>query len=124
MDPRLRDGVLAGGTLAALLAGLRCRGAVEALRDPLVVVSGVTTALLVEWAFLRYPDRLLAWWERPAVNRGSALGVVGAAVLVRRRPRLLAAGAWGLATYLALLWRLLRRGPRDVRAGERRQRHL
>jgi hypothetical protein len=106
MDPQIRDGLLAGVSLATLLDTLRRRAAVDTLRDPIPVAGGVATALLVEWAFLRYP-KLLSWWERPAVNRGSVLGLVGVAALARRRPRLLAAGVWGLATYLALLGRLL-----------------
>lgn len=107
MDPRIRDGLLSCGVLVTLLGTLQRQAAVDALRDPIPAMGGAATALLVEWAFLRYPDRLLAWWERPAVNRGSALGLIGATVLARRRPRLLAAGVWGLATYLALLGRLL-----------------
>jgi hypothetical protein len=108
MDPRRRDGLLAAGCLAGVLALLARRDGLATLRDPRAAAAGVTAALVVEWGFLRYPDRLLALWERPAVNRGSALGLLVAGVVARRRPRLLAAGAWGILTYILLLGRLLR----------------
>lgn len=63
---------------------------------------------------------LLSLWERPAVNRGSALGLLGGALLARRRPRLLAAGIWGLATYFALLVGLLLRRNGDEKAADGR----
>jgi hypothetical protein len=107
MDPRHRDGLLAGGAVVAVLALLGRRDALDALGNPRAVATGVGSALLVEWAFLRYPERLLELWERPAVNVGSALGLVGGAVLARERPRLLAAAVWGLGTYFGLLsWSL------------------
>lgn len=121
MDPRIRDGVLACLGLAVFLEGLRRQSSVDALRDPVAATAGVVAALLVEWAFLRYPERLLSWWERPVVHRTSSLGVCCGAALARRRSRLLAAGAWGLGTYLALLGRLLLRQHRDGPAAARRQ---
>jgi hypothetical protein len=107
MDPRHRDGLLAGGAVVAVLAMLVRRDALDALGDPRAAATGVGSALLVEWAFLRHPERLLELWERPAVNAGSALGLVGGAVLTRDRPCLLAAAVWGLGTYFGLLsWSL------------------
>jgi hypothetical protein len=106
MNPRHRDGLLALLALVGLMLPLgpdRWRR----LRDPGAALVGVGAALAVEWAFLRYPERLLSLWERPAVNRGSALALVGGGALARRHPRFLVAGVWGLLTYLGLLGRLL-----------------
>jgi hypothetical protein len=102
---RLRDAGLAGGMLVGLLILLDRSDGWRALRDPRAAATGVATALLVEWAFLRYPVRLLSLWERPVVNRG--LPVVLLTVARRwRQPRVLAAGVWGLATYVVLFVRL------------------
>ncbi|WP_276261446.1 hypothetical protein [Haloglomus litoreum] len=109
---RARDGTLA--VLALLgLVGILGSEAGRRLRDPVAALGGVGTALAVEWAFLRYPDRLLSLWERPLVNRGSAVALVAGAFAVRRYPRMLAAGIWGLATYLVLLARVVLRDGGD-----------
>jgi hypothetical protein len=99
MDPRRRDDGLAAGALAALLALLARDGALEELRRPSAASIGVGAAALVEWPFLRYPDRLLALWDRPGVASAAGLGLVGAALVARRHARLVAAGVWGLVTY-------------------------
>lgn len=115
---RVRDGLLAAGLLAVLLSMLRVNGDLGVLRNPRAAGMGVGAALFAEFAFLSYPDRLLSLWERPAVNRGSTLGLLGGALLARRRPRLLAAGIWGLATYFALLVGLLLRRNGDEKAAD------
>lgn len=99
---RIRDAVLAVATLGGLLWLLGADGR-QRLRDPLAAVTGVVTALVVEWAFLRFSDRLLSLWERPVVNRGSALALLAGGYLARGAPWALAAGCWGLMTYLGFL---------------------
>jgi len=99
----LGDGSLALACLAGLLGLLPRSGDADALGDPVAALAGVGTALLVEAAFLRSPERLLDWWRRPPVAVGSAGCLVGAAAVARRTPRLLAVGAWGLVAYLVLL---------------------
>lgn len=110
----LRDGLLAGLALVGLLWALGTDGR-RRLRDPVAALLGVGTALTMEWAFLRYPERLLSLWERPLVSLGSALGLLAAGVAARDSPRLVAAGCWGLVTYLLLLARVLGGGtdPRE-----------
>ncbi|WP_254822285.1 hypothetical protein [Haloglomus halophilum] len=103
MEPaRVRDGVLAGGCLASLLYVLGPDGR-QRLRDPGAALAGIGCALALEWAFIRYPEQLLSLWERPAVNRGSALALLGGGLLARGAPRVLAAACWGLVTYFGLL---------------------
>jgi hypothetical protein len=99
MDPQRRDDWLAAGALAALLALLARDGALDELRRPSATALGVGAAALVEWLFLRYPDRLLTLWDRPGVASAGGLGLVGAALAARRHAGLVAAGAWGLVTY-------------------------
>ncbi|MFB6206749.1 MAG: hypothetical protein ABEJ05_09530 [Haloglomus sp.] len=121
MDPnRRRDGRRACGLFAALLALLARRDALDRLRDPAAALAGVGAALAAEWAFLRYQERLLTRWDRTGVNTGSAILFLASGILGRRRPRLLAAGAWGLLTYLSLLAGLVsRRDPTEDGADER-----
>jgi hypothetical protein len=99
---RLRDAVLAVGLLGGLLSLLGSDGR-QRLRDPGAAIAGITAALVVEWAFLRYPDRLLSLWERPAINVGSALALLASGRFARGYPRVLAAACWGLVTYFGLL---------------------
>jgi hypothetical protein len=98
-----RDGLLALGTLGALVvAGTRLVGVAPFVR-PLAVVTGVVGALVIEWSFLASPT-LAAGWERRGVPVGSAAVVVlAAAVLAPRAPWLVGAAAWGLLTYTGLL---------------------
>lgn len=104
MDPRHRDGLLAAGGLVALLAAATAADALGAVADPLAAVAGVAGAVLLEVAFLRYPDRLLAVWERRGVPAAALLAalVVGT-VAVLTVPPGLGVLVWGLATYLVLL---------------------
>lgn len=104
MDPRYRDGLSAVVALAALLAvGVTVAGW-RVFVDPLALGVGFVGTLLLEAAFLRYPDRLLAVWERPGVAPGAAVAVlVAGAGAVWAAPWLLGALAWGLVGYLALL---------------------
>ncbi|SEN39714.1 hypothetical protein SAMN05216388_100314 [Halorientalis persicus] len=98
-----RDGVLAGGALVALIAAGTLIGG-DPFLDPRAPVVGVGGALAIEAAFLRYPDRLLALWARPAVALVGVGAVAGLGVLALWRvPWLLGALTWGLMTYLVLL---------------------
>lgn len=104
MDPRHRDGLLAVVGLAGLSAGAVRTVGPGPLLDPLAVVVGVAAALLVEAAFLRYPERLLARWERRGVPAASLLAVLAVGVAgLRYAPAVVGGLLWGLATYLALL---------------------
>jgi hypothetical protein len=97
-----RDGLLAGGVLVALLAvGTLVDG--DPFLDPRAVVLGVGGALLVEAAFLRYPERLLALWARPVVALAGVGAVAGfGLVALWRAPWVLGALTWGLGTYVTL----------------------
>jgi hypothetical protein len=104
VDPRHRDGLLAAGGLAVLLAGLAATDALGAVFDPTAAVAGVAGAVLLEVAFLRYPGRLLSFWERRGVPVAGLLAVLLTGVVAARdAPGAVGALAWGLATYLALL---------------------
>lgn len=104
MDPRRRDGLLALAGLAALLAGALTTVGAGPLLDPAAAAIGVSGAGLLEVAFLRYPDVLLAAWERRYVPLAGLLVVLGVGSLaVLYAPVLVGALAWGLVTYLALL---------------------
>lgn len=104
MNPRRRDGLLAAAVLVAVgTVGTATLGPAPFV-DPLAVAVGVVGSLAVEVLFLRYPDRLLAAWERRGVPLLAALLVVVAGVLAARHaPLVVGAVCWGLATYLALL---------------------
>jgi peptidoglycan/LPS O-acetylase OafA/YrhL len=105
VNPRLRDGLLAVGALVVLLASAGLAGAVDALTDPGAVLVGTVGALLLELAFLRYPERTRELWERPLVQAVSFVVVAGAGVLAVQSGLgwILAALAWGLLAYLLLL---------------------
>lgn len=104
MDPRHRDGLLAAAGLVALLAGAVAAEALGAVVDPLAAATGVAGAVLLEVAFLRYPDRLLAVWERRGVPLVGLLVVTAVgAVATLAVPAVLGVLVWGLATYLVLL---------------------
>lgn len=104
MDPRHRDGVLAAGGLVALLAGAAAAGALAAVVDPLAAAAGVAGTALLEVAFLRYPDWLLAAWDRRGAPTAALVVVLAlGAVAVGSIPAVLGVLVWGLATYLALL---------------------
>lgn len=101
--PLLRDGLLAGGALVALLVVGTLIGG-DPFFDPRAVALGVCGALAIEAAFLRYPGRLLALWARPAVALAGVGAVAGLGVLALwAAPWLLGALTWGLVTYLVLL---------------------
>ncbi|SDF29158.1 hypothetical protein [Halorientalis regularis] len=102
--PLSRDGLLAGGALTALLVVGTLTGDGGLVLDPRAVVVGVGGALAVEAAFLRYPERLLGLWARPAVALAGVGAVAGLGVLALWAARwLLGALIWGLGTYLGLL---------------------
>lgn len=105
MDPRNRDGLLALATLAALVSVAGWVGLAVVLLDPAPAVVGTIGALALEAAFLRYPDRTRALWGRPPVRALAVLLVVGGALLAARTGAgfVVAALAWGLVAYLALL---------------------
>lgn len=104
MDPRHRDGLLAVVGLAGISAGAVRTVGPGPLLDPLAVAGGVAAALLVEAAFLRYPERLLARWERRGVPAASLLAILAVGVAgLRYAPAVVGGLLWGLATYLALL---------------------
>ena len=104
MDPRHRDGLLAAGGLVVLLAGAAAVDALGTVLDPLAAVAGVAGAVLLEVAFLRYPERLLGLWGRRGVPTAGLLTVLAVgAVAVQVAPGVLGALVWGLAAYLALL---------------------
>jgi hypothetical protein len=102
---RARDATAATAVLGAVLALLQRQGGLDALRDPVAAGAGLGCGLAVEWAFFRYPERLLRLWDQPLVAVASAATVLGAAWRCRRSPRLLAAAVWGLLPYFALLAR-------------------
>ncbi|WP_227738904.1 hypothetical protein [Halorientalis pallida] len=103
----MRDGLLASGVLAALLVAGTLTGG-DPFLDPRAPVVGVGGALAVEAAFLRYPERLLALWARPAVALAGVGAVAGLGVVALwAAPWLLGALTWGLVTYVGLLTCLL-----------------
>jgi hypothetical protein len=103
-----RDGILAVATLAAVLAAGLWTVGPGVFARPVAVGVGVGGAVVVEWLFLSYPDRLLALWERPVVAVAS-VAVLGGLLVVSWQvsPWLLGAVGWGLVTYLCLLGCLL-----------------
>jgi DMSO reductase anchor subunit len=104
VNARHRDGLLALLGLAALLAGVAATGPLRELLAPRAVVTGVVGALALEFCFLRYPDRLLAAWERRGVPMVAlATLLVAGVVAVRALPWLVSAAVWGLVVYLGLL---------------------
>lgn len=104
VDPRRRDGLLALAGFSALLAGALATVGADPLFDPAAVAVGVAGSVLLEVAFLRYPDVLLAAWERRGVPVAGLLLVIGlGAVAARFAPVLVGALAWGLVAYLGLL---------------------
>lgn len=104
MNPRHRDGVLAVLGLAGLVTVVTATTGPGALLDPRAVAVGVLGAVTVELAFLRYPERTLAVWERPGVPVAALAALfVSAVVAVRYVPWLVPACCWGLVVYLVLL---------------------
>ncbi|WP_226022254.1 hypothetical protein [Halomicrobium salinisoli] len=99
-----RDDLLALLAVGALLALLARRSGLGALANPAAAVAGVAGAVLIEAAFLRYPE-LGAAWDRPLVHLGGLgavlLAGVGAYLLVGSP--IVAALCWGLVTFLLLL---------------------
>lgn len=105
MDERLRDGLLALAALVTLVAVAVVGDASSSLLDPVPAATGVAGALALEWLLLRYPERTRSAWERPAVQ-AIAFALVAAVGISAIRSGLgwvLAALAWGLGAYLALL---------------------
>lgn len=104
MHPRHRDGLLALVGFVVLLGGGLVTVGSEAFRSPAAVVVGVAGMVVLEVAFLRYPGRSLAVWDRPGVAVAALGGLlVVALVAVRVQPWVLGALTWGLLAYLVLL---------------------
>ena len=99
-----RDGLLAVGSLAAVVAvGVLTSGA-GAFGRPLAVGSGIAGAVALEAVFLRYSSVLLTVWERPGVALAGVVALGWVALwAVWSAPWALGAIAWGLVTYLVLL---------------------
>lgn len=108
MTTHRHDAAFAGVALVILTAtGVWLFGG-DPFWRPRAVVLGVGGALLVESAFLRYPERLLALWELPGVAPLAAGAVVALGVAAATTaPWILAALCWGLGTYFGLLACLL-----------------
>ncbi|GAA0534517.1 hypothetical protein ABNG02_08760 [Halorubrum ejinorense] len=106
MSTRLTDSVSAGLAAAAVwLSGRRSGRTPRTLLRPAPFAVGVASAIGVEIAFARWPERLGRLWRRPAVRVASPLAlVVGTLLLDRRGPGTahpLTLG--GLAGYFGLL---------------------
>ncbi len=98
-----RDGLLAAGTLAVCLAVGTLTDS-DPFLDWRAALLGVGGALAVEAVFLRYPERLLALWARPAVALAGAGAVAGLGLIALSvTPWVLGALTWGLGTYAILL---------------------
>lgn len=104
MQSQRRDAALALFAGAVLLGSLRVVGALSALLQSRAVVVGVGGALFVEALFVA-PTPVARWWERPSVQVGATVALVGGSLLVARRsgPWVFAAACWGLLTYFVLL---------------------
>jgi len=99
-----RDGLLAAGSLAAVLAAGLLTSGVGVFVRPLAIVAGVAGALALEALFLRYSAWLLTAWKRPGIALAGVVTLGWVALWASQAaPWALGAIAWGLATYLALL---------------------
>lgn len=113
---RLRDGTLAAFALGCLAGALAGTGRLDAFLDPRAAAVGTGGSVALEWLFLRYPERTLALWERRPVQVGGVAFTVGGGVALLRTAGAwsVAAIAWGLIAYLALLGIVLAGGRNPV----------
>lgn len=84
MDPRHRDGLLAVLGVAGLATVVVVTTSPASVFDPRAVATGTLGALVVEIAFLRYPDRLLGLWERRGVPLAAFVGLFAIATVALR----------------------------------------
>ena len=106
--PEHRDGLLAIAGLLALAGLSAATVGVGRLLDPFGAVVGLAGAVTIEVAFLRYPERALALWNRRGVPvLGLSVVLVAGVVAVFLLPLLLIAAVWGLVSYLVLLGAVL-----------------
>jgi len=99
-----RDATLAAVSAGALLAVLAVTAPLSTLARPAVAATGIAAALAVEALFVA-DTPAAELWERPAVQVGSAVALVGGGVVgvAATGPWVVAAACWGLATYFVLL---------------------
>ena len=99
-----RDGLLAAGSLVAIIAVGVLTSGVGVFVRPLAVAAGVAGALALEALFLRYSSWLLTAWKRPSVALAGVVALGWLALwAIQAAPWALGAIAWGLVTYLVLL---------------------
>ncbi|QPV63614.1 hypothetical protein I7X12_02990 [Halosimplex litoreum] len=104
MQSTTRDALLATGCVCALSAALGLTASLSLLARPAVAVMGVTAGLAVEALFVAETP-VVELWERPVVQVGSAVALVGGAGLAVwvGGPWAVAVAWWGLVTYFFLL---------------------
>jgi hypothetical protein len=101
-----RDGLLAAATCGALLLGAGFAGVDRsAFADPLLAGVGCVGMVAIEILLLRNPELTRRLWDRRSVRIGSALGVlvVGVLAVSTGAAWIVAAVAWGLGAYVALV---------------------
>ncbi|ESP87630.1 hypothetical protein [Candidatus Halobonum tyrrellensis] len=106
VDPRERDGLLAAGATAALIAFARARDyPLDRVASPRPLAAGAAGALALELAMALAPDRARALWGRRSVRWTGTLLVAagGPALALLAGPAVVAALLGGLVAYFCLL---------------------